>query len=114
MSTRNTANQVYREFLHFMNTRGIPRSEWYVGVTEHAERTLCTDHARYTQQEYASWIWSECESPEAAREVMAALLALGCSGGSGLGEADARQCYVYLMVLNPGFGYGYRIVDQDR
>jgi len=75
-----------------------PYSSWYVGISETPRKRLFTDHNVDEKSDY--WIYRTTSNSTIAREIETHVLALGCDGGSGGGDEDAKAVYAYKKTTN--------------
>ncbi len=71
-------------------------SEFYVGISNDAERRLFDEHK--VNREKGIWIYCPTESDDVARKVEKNFLDKGCAGGTGGGEDDTTYVYCYKMT----------------
>lgn len=89
-----SAQQIFDGIKVYIDKQGKPYSAWYAGITTNAETRLFEGHN--VPRENGIWAHNECQTNEAARNVEAALLKLGCEGGSGGGDKTSIHVYAYL------------------
>lgn len=97
----DTAQQAYDAIIAHIKKQGGDLSSWYAGITENASTRLFNDHN--VSKDNGWWIYRNCTSSTAARNVEKQLLNDGCNGGTGGGDNDATYVYAYLKtyVTNP-------------
>jgi len=92
--TVSSAQQVVRDVEAYMVKFGAYR-EWYAGVAADPRARLFNDHN--VQEKSDAWIYRQCESDDAARQVEQYFLAKGCQGGTGGGGQGTRSFYAYKI-----------------
>ena len=88
-----SAHQIFEVIKTYIDKQGNPYPAWYTGIASNIETRLFIDHN--VSQVNDKWIHDECQTNECARDVEAALLNLGCDGGSG-GDQTSTHVYAYL------------------
>ncbi len=71
-------------------------SEFYVGITNDANRRLFEEHK--VSKEKGWWIYATTSSEEEARKVERYFLDLGMRGGTGGGRPDSNIVYCYAVT----------------
>jgi hypothetical protein len=90
---------VKQEIKEHIKSRGGAYSDWYVGIAADASQRLFNDHNVDRKKDY--WIYRECESSGAAREVEEYFTnTLGTDGGPGGGDQSTRSVYAYKKTSN--------------
>jgi len=90
---------IAREFSRYMTKHGDRHySEWYVGITNNAERRLFDEHAVDSNRN--PWIYQYAATSDDARSIEAYFLDLGCQGGSGGGDDTSNIVYAYKVAAN--------------
>lgn len=85
---------IKQEIRDHIKSRGGGYSDWYVGIASNPRERLFDDHS--VDQQNGRWIYRECESSAAAREVEEYFVnTLGTDGGSGGGDQSTRSVYAY-------------------
>ena len=90
-----TKEEIIDKFEDFMSK---PYSSWYVGISETPRNRLFTGHN--VDEKTDHWIYNTASSSTIAREIEKHFLELGCDGGSGGGDEDARAVYAYKKSTN--------------
>jgi hypothetical protein len=93
-----TAHQVYEGIKGYMDKQGKPYPAWYAGIASDAKTRLFVGHN--VSEANGKWAYDQCSTNQDARDAEAALLNLGCEGGSGGG--DQSSTYVYAYFKTPG------------
>ncbi len=75
-----------------------PYSSWYVGISESPRKRLFTDHN--VDEKNGSWIYNTASNSMIAREIENHFHDLGCDGGPGGGDEDAKAIYAYKKTTN--------------
>ena len=87
-------NQIAGEIKEYIDKGIIAYANWYVGITNNAERRLFTDHG--VRREDDQWIYRPAASSVDARAVESYFVnKLGTDGGTGGGDATANIVYAY-------------------
>ena len=94
MSTQPTVFQEIKQYIQ--NSGYSSYSSWYAGVASNAKERLFDDHK--VDQANGRWIYRTLSTDDEARTVEEALLALGCKGGPGGGDASTNKVYAYLIT----------------
>ncbi len=89
-------NQMLREIQAHIDKSGKPYSQWYAGITSNLKERLYEGHG--VPEKNAWYVSRRADSSNAARHAEAALLKLGCDGGSGGGDQSAQVVYAYLKT----------------
>ena len=89
-------DKIVAEFDEYIEKRGGKYSDYYVGITDDAERRLFDEHK--VDRDHGSWVYAPAISDDVARKVEKHYLDLGCEGGSGGGDEDSRIVYCYKMT----------------
>lgn len=85
---------VKQEIKEHIKSRGGAYSDWYVGIAADAGQRLFSDHN--VHKENGCWIYPECESSAAAREVEEYFInILRTDGGTGGGDRSTKSVYAY-------------------
>jgi hypothetical protein len=85
---------VKQEIKEHIKSRGDAYSDWYVGIAADANQRLFNDHN--VDKQNGCWIYRECQSSTAAREVEEYFInILGTDGGTGGGDQSAKSVYAY-------------------
>ena len=71
---------------------------WYVGITSDPDRRLFRDHQ--VDKQNGPWIHGAAASNAEARSIERQLMALGCKGGSGGGDAESVYVYAYRINMH--------------
>lgn len=69
---------------------------WYAGIASQPKDRLFRDHAVRPQTDV--WIFRDCGSDAAARQVEQYFLERGCKGGPGGGDHLTRYIYLYRVA----------------
>jgi len=89
---------VKQEIKQFIDDQGRNYSDWYVGIAANPRDRLFNGHC--VDKDRDTWIYRECMSCDAARDVEAYFTnAVGTCGGPGGG--DNSTCYVYAYIIKP-------------
>lgn len=93
--------QAYDEIVAHIKKQGGAYSDWYCGIASDAKNRLFVGH-NVPQKDYY-WVYRQCDSNAAARNVEEKLLKLGCDGGVGGGDEATIYVYAYLKgtMTNP-------------
>jgi len=95
----NSKETVKQEIKEHIKSRGGAYSDWYVGIAADASQRLFNDHNVDRKKDY--WIYRECGSSAAAREVEEYFTnTLGTDGGPGGGDQSTRSVYAYKKGSN--------------
>jgi hypothetical protein len=96
----NTATQKnpHQEIDSYIKQCGGSYSQWYVGIASKPRERLFTEHN--VDEKNGQWIYRDCGSSEAARQVEQYFLNLGCKGGTGGGDYTTRSVYAYRITQN--------------
>lgn len=88
----NQDNELIGRMLQFMKEKGGLHINWYVGITNDAERRLYQEHRASAD----SCIWIDAGSKERAEQIEAFFLSrLHADGHAGGGEADSTYVYAF-------------------
>ena len=90
-----SASSIISEFKNYMQKCGGAYSDWYVGVAANARDRLFNDHN--VDEKNGQWIYEDCGSDSAARQVEKHFLNLGCQGGTGGGDHTTKFAYAYKI-----------------
>ena len=85
--------QIIDELDEHIVSRGGGYSSWYAGITESPKDRVFGDHK--VDENKDKYAWRTAESDKIAREIEKHFLDLGCDGGPGGGDSDAKVVYVY-------------------
>ncbi len=88
------AQQAHDEILANIKNQGGAYSTWYCGITGDINARLFGSHKLTRDDPW--WSYRECPDETSARNVEKALIALGCDGGAGGGDASTKFVYAYL------------------
>ncbi len=86
-------NEIIGKFLKFIQSNNGSLSNWYVGVSQDAEKRLFVDHN--VNKETDLWIYENADNADEARGVESFFIARGAVGGSGGGDYTAGMVYAY-------------------
>ena len=78
----------------FMEEHGGTPQEWFAGIASNPEKKLFNHHR--VDRKNGAWIYRLAASPDAAREVLDALVATGCETQPDPAEFEGTLVYVYL------------------
>jgi hypothetical protein len=92
------AQQAYDEIKAYIDKWRKPYPSWYAGIASDARKRLFEEHGVSEKDDY--WIYRQCSSDQATRNVEEALLKLGCDGASGGGDESTTSVYAYLKSAN--------------
>lgn len=82
--------------LNYVAKIGGQYAEWYSGVTNDPEQRLFQDHN--VDRMLDPWAHFPCLNAAIARSVEQYLLNIGMTGGSGGGDNQSSQVYVYKIT----------------
>lgn len=91
----SSAQQVVRDVEAYIAKNGGAYRDWYAGVAKDPRARLFNDHN--VQEKGDAWIYRDCDSDDAARQVEQYFLAKGCKGGPGGGGQGTRYFYTYKI-----------------
>ena len=98
LAYKTSVNQVINDFKNYISQHGGLYSQWYVGVASDPRDRLFSDHN--VQEDGGVWIYHNCGTDTAARQVEQYFLRLGCQGGPGGGDYHTRYAYAYKITSN--------------
>jgi len=90
-----TKKEIIDKFEDYMSK---PYSSWYVGISENPRNRLFKDHN--VDEKNNRWTYNTASSSTIAREIEKYFLDLGCDGGPGGGDKDAKAVYAYKKTTN--------------
>jgi len=86
--------EIIKKIEDYMKKRGGTYRDWYVGITDDAERRLFTEHN--VDKDNGNWCRREAYTSDDAREVEKYFLdECGTDGGPGGGNDDSNFVYAY-------------------
>ncbi|MEW6738555.1 MAG: hypothetical protein ACOYU2_07405 [Nitrospirota bacterium] len=85
--------QVIQEMDDHIKNNGGGYSSWYAGIASDPRKRLFNDHS--VQEKGDAWIYRDCGSDIAARQVEEHFLKKGCDGDTGGGDATTKYAYAY-------------------
>lgn len=80
----------------YMSQWGGNYAAWYAGIASSPRERLFNDHA--VREQGDGWIFDNCGSDTAAREIEQYFLSRGCQGGPGGGDSQTKYIYVYRVA----------------
>ena len=86
-------SEIIAEIDAHIKSRGGGYSAWYVGITEAPDRRVFEEQG--VGKDKDKYIWRTASSSSIARDVEQHFLELGCDGGPGGGDTDAKVVYAY-------------------
>src|SRR5688572_25384413 len=90
------SGQAQRELLAYMNKFDAAASAWYCGIAADPRDCLFVRHGVNEQQ--GAWIYLDCGTDGAARQVETHFHSLGCRGAYGGGGPETRFVYAYAIT----------------
>ncbi len=97
MSSVISIGQAQSEFLAYMNQFGLTALAWYCGIASDPRDCLFNRHG---VNEQGAWIYRDCGTDAAARQLEEYFHSLGCKGAGGGGGPDTRFIYAYVITSN--------------
>jgi len=94
-TTQSSPAQLTEELAQHMRRCGGGYAAWYVGVASDPRARLFRDHN--VDEKRDAWIYRDCRSDSAARQVEAHFLRVGCGGAAGGGDRQSRYAYAYKV-----------------
>lgn len=91
-------NLISIEITDYIKLKGGKPSAWYIGITEDIERRLFQEHN--VDKDIGPFQVNGADSSESARRIEKHFLDQGFKGGSGGGDQNALNVYVYKMTLH--------------
>lgn len=98
LAVKSSINQTIADFNNYIRQHGGAYSQWYVGVASEPRDRLFNDHN--VQEHSGAWIYDNCGTDTAARQVEQYFLRLGCKGGPGGGDYNTKYAYAYKITFN--------------
>jgi len=92
-----TAHQIFGGIKGYIDKQGEPYHAWYGGIASDLKTRLFIHHN--VSEANGKWVYDQCSTNQDARDVVAALLNLGCDGGSG--DEDQSSTYIYAYLKTP-------------
>ena len=89
-------NKVIQDTRNHISQCGGSYSDWYAGVAADARDRLFSGHS--VKEKGDSWIFRDCGTDTAARQVEEYFLNLGCKGGPSGGDSNSRFFYAYRIA----------------
>lgn len=86
-------NQIAGEIAGYINNNGGGHRGWYVGIATDPRARLFNDHNVFEQDD--AWIFRDCGTDTAARNIEQHFLNQGCDGGPGGGDSTTKFIYAY-------------------
>jgi hypothetical protein len=80
----------------YVSVNGGPYSQWYIGIAAAPRQRLFNDHC--VTENGGAWIYRECSTSSAAREIEEYFIQLGMQGGPGGGDATTKYVYAYKIT----------------
>ena len=74
---------------------GGSHTQWYAGIASRPRDRLFVDHG--VREKDDAWIFRDCASDAAARQVEDHFLTRGCQGGPGGGDYSTKYFYAYKI-----------------
>ncbi len=90
--------EIKAEMKAHIDKRGGPYSSWYAGIAADPKDRLFSDHG--VDKDNGAWIFRTSSTADEARQVEEYLIALGCDGGGGGGDAATKAIYAYKKTPN--------------
>ena len=90
--------EIKAEMKAYIDKRGGPYSSWYAGIAADPKDRLFSDHG--VDKDNGAWIFRTSSTADEARRVEEYLIALGCDGGGGGGDAATKAIYAYKKTPN--------------
>ncbi len=88
-----TEDEIKREMKEYIDRNGGASASWYAGIAADPRNRLFSDHG--VDKDNGAWIFRTSSTADEARRVEEYLIALGCDGGGGGGDAATKAIYAY-------------------
>ncbi len=90
--------EIKAEMKAYIDKHGGPDSSWYAGIAADPKDRLFSDHG--VDKDNGAWIFHTSSTADEARRIEKYLIALGCDGGGGGGDAATKAIYAYKKTPN--------------